>query len=145
MNVRYLAIALAGLVVLAMWHLRDPSWLATHSSGMKAWQMTDEGIRARWAGSSASFFIPADVRSFELPLRDVKDEPADRPITVTIRIDDRPVSALTLADESWHVLKVPVPEVWTSRRFRRVDVKLDRLRVHHRGIQVGEPKLVRAR
>jgi hypothetical protein len=85
----------------------------------------------------ASFFVPADARTIELPVRTTFGA-GDWPITVTVSIDDRPADRIPLADDEWHamVLRLPAPG---SRKVRRVDIRLDRNRDDDHGAMIGEP------
>jgi hypothetical protein len=124
-------------LVATMAYLRDPPWLISVSSGMRGWEMDATGVRVRWTGGHASFFVPADARSIELPLRTTFDRPSDWPITVSVAIDDRPPARLVLADPAWHrsVLIMPAPG---SRKVRRIDIRTDRTRDDNRGAALGD-------
>lgn len=125
--------ALAG----ALAYLRDPPWLADQVSGLRGWQTDREGTRVRWTAGHASFFVPAEWTSLELPLRATFASPGDWPIVATIAIDDRPADRLVLADDTWRrvVLRLPPRD---SRRVRRIDIRLDRVRDENHGILLGE-------
>ena len=126
------------LAVLA--YLRDPPWLANVSSGLTAWETDAAGIRYRWTRGHASFFVPTDAGAITLTLRSVKDTPADWPITVTTTIDDRPVHTLSFTDETWRDVTLQLPERG-KRKFRRIDLKLDRLRARQRGVQLRDVRI----
>jgi len=127
----------AVLIVAALWYLRDPAWLSSYSSGLHPWEQAEDGRRVRWTKGHASFFVPSDARRVTLPLRSLKDNPADWPITVTVTIDDRLAERLTLHDETWRELSLRLPPPG-GRRWRRIDLKLDRVRSRLRGVQLGE-------
>ena len=129
--------ALAG----ALAYLRDPPWLADQVSGLRGWQTDRDGTRVRWTSGHASFFVPAEWTGLELPLRATFDSPRDWPIVATITIDDRLADRVELADGTWRriVLRMPARG---SRRVRRIDIRLDRVRDENHGILLGE---VRAR
>ena len=126
-------VLLAALVA----YLRDPPWLANVTSGLSDPEQDPSG-EYRWTGGRASFFVPSDARSIRLSLRAMKDTPTDWPINVTITLDDRTVELVRLADETWHDLRLRLPPAG-SRRVRRVDLKLDRLRSGRRGVQLRGP------
>jgi hypothetical protein len=126
-------LALAGVLA----YLRDPPWLLTMSSGLRGWETGPDGVRFRWAGPHASFFVPADARDMRLRLRTTFDRPGEWPIAVSISIDDEPVDRLVLSDPSWRESVVRLP-ARSSRRVRRVDVRADRARDDNRAVQLGE-------
>ena len=138
----WFAVAGAGVLTLCLAYLRDPPWLGTVTSGLSAWETDDRGVRYQWTRGHASFFVPTDAGTVVLTLRSVKDAPADWPITATIRIDDRQVQAVTLADDSWRevMVRLPKPE---SRAHRRVDIVLDRVRSRQRGVQLQPVRVER--
>jgi hypothetical protein len=127
-------LALAGA---ALAYLRDPPWLLATASGLRGWGTDRDGTRYRWTGGHASFFVPADWTTIELPLRATFESPADWPIAATVTIDDRPADRVVLADDSWRRLVVRLPPQGT-RRVRRIDILLDRTRDGNRGVQLGE-------
>lgn len=135
------AAALALIGILA--YLRDPPWLLHVTSGLSTPARDESGVVFRWTRGHASFFVPADASAVALTMRSLNDTPSDRPITVTISIDDRPVQIVSFQDESWRDVNVPLPPPG-SRRVRRIDLKLDRLRSHHRGVQLRRPQVVRS-
>jgi hypothetical protein len=139
MALRYRLIAplvSAALLTAALAYLRDPPWLISVSSGMRAWEMDTSGRRYRWTGGHASLFVPADARLISIPLRTTFDSPGDPSITVSIAIDDRPVDRIVLTDPQWRLSTVRLPPKG-SRQVRRVDIRVDRTRDDNRGAAVG--------
>lgn len=118
-------------------YLRDPPWLLTMTSGMRNWQSDRAGARFRWTGGHASFFVPADARIVEIPLRAAFENPDDGTVTVRVALDDRPVDRIVLSDGSWRQSVIRLPPSG-SRRVRRVDIRVDRTRDDNHGVQVGE-------
>jgi hypothetical protein len=140
---RPLAIAFAILAcAAALAYLRDPPWLLTMTSGLREERRDPAGKTFRTRAGHASFFVPTDAASVEIPLRGVFESEKDWPITVTIAIDDRPADRLTLTDASWRVstLRLPPP---SGRRVRRIDIRADRTRSDQRAVEVGEWKSIR--
>jgi hypothetical protein len=129
-------VALAGALAL----LRDPPWLAAMTTGMKEWTVDADGRRVRWLDGRSSFFVPSDARAVRLPLRTTFDTPGDWPIQVTISLDGRPGERLILRDAAWHMVEIRLPPPG-SRRHRRIDIHLDRLRAERRGALLGEVEL----
>jgi len=136
--------AMAAVLVLTgvLWYLRDPSWLASYSSGFHPWQIASDGRPYRWTKGHASFFVPSDARRITVPLRSVNETPQDWPVTATITIDDRVVDRVTFRDEDWHELSIRLPGNAT-RHVRRVDITVDRVRSRVRGIQAATVEVSR--
>jgi hypothetical protein len=140
MTPRWRGIAFALLmsaVVAAAAYLRDPPWLLSMSSGMRAWETDETGTRARWMGGHASFFVPADARSIEVPVRTAFDHPDDWPITITVSIDDRPADRIVLENARWQKVVLVMPPRGT-RKVRRIDIRADRTRDDNRGAALGD-------
>ncbi len=141
MNVRRVSsigvIVLIAAAVLA--YLRDPPWLAGIESGFRGWQVAD-GTRYRWTDGHASFFVSAAATTVVIPARTVFG-PGDPPQRVSISIDDRKADEFILSDERWQarILLLPPPG---SRRLRRIDIRVDRVRQGNRGAQIGEVTVV---
>ena len=138
MRARRAIAVIGGAVIFAgAAYLRDPPWILSMTSGMRAWETDPAGARFRWTGGHASFFVASDARAVEIPLRTTFDGVSEWPITAVITVDDRPADRVTLRDPSWHrsVLRLPARG---SRRARRIDIRLDRTRADNRGVQVGE-------
>ena len=129
-------IAIAALIAGVV-YLRDPPWVLSYTHGLDDWHTLADGRRARWTHGRASFHVPSDLRSVTLPLRSLKQFAEDWPITAVVLVDDRPAAQVTFQHEEWHPLHVRLPPPG-SRRARRIDIKLDRLREHGRGIELGE-------
>ena len=127
------AIALLG-------YLRDPPWLLSTTSGMRAWETDADGTRVRWMGGHASLFVPASAHAVELPVRTTFDAPGDWPITVTVTIDDRTSNRLVLSDGEWHSMLVQLPAAG-RRNARRLDIRLDRTREDNHGAAIGELRI----
>lgn len=130
------AVVITTVVVAAATYLRDPPWLLSTSSGMHGWETDASGARVRWTGGHASFFVPADARAIELPLRTTFDRPDDWPITVSVAIDDRPADRIVLENAQWHQVVLVMPPRGT-RRVRRIDIRADRTRDDNRGAALG--------
>ena len=139
MKGRYVFLAIVAVVLAAGMaaYLRDPAWLLSTTSGMRGWETDERGINVRWMGGHASFFVPADARSLEIPLRTAFDRPDDWPVTLSVSIDDRPADQLVLADGRWHRIVLVMPPRGT-RKVRRIDVRADRTRDDNRGAALGE-------
>ncbi|MGH9142491.1 MAG: O-antigen ligase family protein [Vicinamibacterales bacterium] len=121
--------------------------------GFYRWETLADGTRFRWTGGYASVFVPADVNRVEIPVRLPTDGRSIRPMGVEVMIAgvDR---GRTLVDSRWAILSLPLPDTLPPIRFKRIDLKVDRvwqpalyiagsadMRVV--GVQVGEPRLFR--
>ena len=133
------AVVLAMLAMLgaALAYLRDPPWLATMTSGMRPWTTGADGTRYRWVGSHSSFFVPSTATVVTIPMRATFGTPGEWPITATISIDDRPADQVTLSHDEWRTIEFRLPE-GSSRKHRRIDIRLDRTRHDNHGVQLGE-------
>ena len=129
---------LASAMVL-LGYLRDPSWLLSTTSGMRAWETDVDGSRVRWMGGHASLFVPASARAVEIPMRTTFDS-GDWPVTVTVAVDDRMTGRIVLSDDEWHSMLVQLP-TGGRRRVRRVDIRLDRTRDDNHGAAIGELRI----
>jgi hypothetical protein len=130
-----IAIALAGV----LWYLRDPSWLAQQTTGLRGWERAADGRAYRWSGGHASFFVPARAQQLRIPVATTFDWNQPRggePMLVTFTIDDRRAGRLLLDDEKVRevVLDLPPPG---SRRVRRVDVRTSITRDGNHGVMIG--------
>jgi hypothetical protein len=132
-------------VVALLAHLHDPPWLATATFGMRDWE-EDAGVRFRWTGGHAAFYVPADVVRMVMPMR-VGQASAERtPLRVAVSVDDTLVSVVTLDDQAaWSRAVVAVPQRATGRRVRRVDVRVARTTADmNYGVQLGAVELAGA-
>jgi hypothetical protein len=131
------AIVAAAVVIAVLAYLRDPPWLIGIESGFRGWQNGEGGVRYRWTDGHASFFVPSSAPSITFPARVTFDSRDDPPVLVSIAIDDRPADAFELRDDRWLTRRLVMPPPGT-RRVRRIDIRVDRLRSGNRGIQLGE-------
>jgi hypothetical protein len=139
MNRRRVLFAVVATIAVAasLAYLRDPSWLAGIESGLRGWHTGPDGVRYRWTDGHASFFVPAASSSLTIPTRVTFDQPGDPPVLVSISIDDRPADQFELRDDRWLTRRLAMP-LPGSRRLRRIDIRVDRVRSGNRGIQLGE-------
>lgn len=133
-------VAVLAIASLLGW-LRDPPWLAGMSSGLGDWIVDESGTRARWAAGRSAFFVPADARTVRFALRTTFDDPNDWPVVVSVTLDDRPVERVTLDDPAWRVVEIVMPTAG-SRRHRRIDLHVNRLRAEARGVLLSEIVIV---
>lgn len=131
---------LAGLgaiaLIAALAYLRDPPWLAGLESGFRGWEAGPDGTRYRWTSGHASLFVPATTPAIVIPAK-TTFAPGDPPVRFSVAIDDRPVTSDVLTSDSWFQRSVPLPPPG-SRRVRRIDLRVDRVRAGNRGVQIGE-------
>ncbi len=134
--------ALLLVLAAALIYLREPAWMAGVTSGLGGWD-GPAGARFRWTSGHASFFVPSDATALVLPLKAVVAAPGDRPVTVDVSVDDRWLATIDLPDPSaWVRTTLPLPRKTTSRRLRRIDLRVSRtLGGLNRGVQLGEIEL----
>jgi len=140
MTARKVAIAVLAIALIAvLTYLRDPAWLAGIESGFGPWTAEADGTRFRWASTHASFFVPSDRREMTLAVRaPIEGTNSWRPI-VSVTVDDQLRARVELADGNWKDLTVDLRHE-TSRRVRRIDVRVEPARDGARAIQAGVPQ-----
>jgi len=142
---RWIVIAAIGAVLAgAIASLHDPPWAGGITSGMRAWEEDSQGTRFRWTTGRASFFIPADARTLTLPLKAVFPGKNSRPTVVAFSVDGRWLADVELPDPTqWVRTPLPLPRRETARRFRRVDLHVNRTAVGAfiLGVMTGEASL----
>ena len=129
------------LLLGVLGYLRDPPWLGEVTSGMRAWEEDPPGTRFRWTTGRASFFVPSDALAMTLPLRAVFPGVNGRPVTVSVSVDDRWLANIDLPrPDAWVHTVLPLPRRATTRRFRRVDLHVNRtaVGVFILGVMTGE-------
>lgn len=140
---RRAAVAMLGaLLVAALVYLRDPAWLAGVESGFHGWATDAQGVRFRWTMAHASFFVPASATAIDIPVSVSFDAPQDAFVVASITVDDAAAGRIMLTDGRWHTVRVRLPQAG-SRRVRRVDLRVDRLRTGRRGVKVGDVRVLR--
>lgn len=132
---RILTAAACLVIVGAIIYLRDPPWLASIESGFGRPERDSDGVSYRWTSGHASFFVRSDAATLTIPIRAAGT--IGSPVIVSITIDDRPADRLTLSDDRWNESVLRLAGA-TSRRHRRVDIRVNRTRAGNRGVQVGE-------
>jgi hypothetical protein len=115
-------------VVAALAYLYDPPWIGGVTSGMRGWDYSLPDTVFRWTNGRASMFIPSDARAVMIPLRSGFPGPLGGPVSVEIAVDGRFLSTVTLTDpESWVRQELPLGRRSTHRRFRRIDLHVNRV------------------
>ena len=127
------------LLFAAAISLRDPPWIGGMTSGLRGWEGPPE-TRFRWTSGHASFFVPRDATTMTLPLKAVFPSASGRPVSVSISVDDRWLATVELPDPSaWVRHTLPLPRRATPRRFRRIDLRVNRtVGPFNLGVQLGE-------
>jgi hypothetical protein len=129
------------LIFVALGYLRDPPWAGRITSGMRDWEEDPPGTRFRWTAGRASFFVPRDATAMTLPLRAVFPGPNGQPVLVSVSVDDRWLADIELRHpDEWVRSVLPLPRRASSRRFRRVDLHVNRtaVGVFILGVMTGE-------
>jgi hypothetical protein len=134
------ALACMALTVALLWYLHDPPWVAQTTTGFHRWEERPPGMRFRWTNGHASFFVPSDARVLALPLRGAFPGPNGGPVVVKMSVDDRWLADIVLDDpDVWERMQLPLPRRPTHRRFRRIDLRVDRVNPNgNLGVQTGE-------
>jgi O-antigen ligase len=146
-----IAIAIASPVLTSRAEIGPPQSQAV--DGFYAWETLEDGTRFRWTGQYASLFVPADVTRVEIPVRLPTDGRSIRPMGVEVMTaaTDR---GRTIVDATWAILSLPLPPATPPARFKRIDLRVDRVwqpalyiggsaDLRSVGVQVGEPRLFR--
>lgn len=130
----------AALIIALLAFLYDPPWSAEMTTGFHRWEQHQAGVRFRWTNGHASFFVPADATMVTVPMRAAFPGPDGAAVIVKVSVDDRWLADIALDDsDAWVHPRLPLPRKPTHRSFRRVDVRVGRVRTDgNLGIQTGE-------
>jgi O-antigen ligase len=90
------------------------------SFGMSRWSPASGGPRIRSVGRHAVFFVQADARGVELPLR--AKQPFDPPATVEIHLNGRLGDRIVLPPDGWRPYRLVLGAQPQHERFHRVDL-----------------------
>jgi hypothetical protein len=126
-------------VAAALAYLHDPPWVGSVTSGLGPWEREPAGSRFRWTSAHATFYVPSDISVMTLPIKGLFGETDGRPGTVDVSEDDRWLATFTLPDSSWIRPRLPLARGSSSRRYRRIDVRVSRTIGSRRlGVKLGE-------
>jgi len=139
---RLLTAGVAVAAACALFYLRDPAWLITHTTGLRPWERSADGTAFRWSGRHASFFVPSDARAVLVPISTTFDPRGDQPMVVTIAIDDEIAARVLLENADWKHVTLTLPPR-SHRRVRRVDVRTSVTREDNHGVRIGELEVSR--
>ena len=128
-------------LLAALGYLRDPPWLINQTTGLRNWEQRAGEPRYRWSGGHASFFVPSNAASVEVPVSTTFDGRDARPMMVTISIDDVVAARAVLTDAAWKRVAVQLPPPG-HRRVRRVDIRTSVTREDNHGVRVGEVTVI---
>ena len=95
--------------------------------GFYRWETLEDGTRFRWTGPYASLFVPADVTRVEIPIRLPTDGRSIRPMGVEVMtggIDRAGPGRRHVGDHQPSLCRTAVCR---RRRFKRIDLKVDRV------------------
>lgn len=127
------------MVAAALAWLYDPPWLIDQTTGLRKWEEHD-GLRFRWSGAHASFFVPSSAGAFEMPVSTSFTD-GDEPMMVTVSVDDQVAARTILSDSGWKPVNVPLPPPG-RRKVRRIDVRTSVTREGNRGVRIGPLEFV---
>jgi hypothetical protein len=136
---RALIVVVACATLAALGWLYDPPWLINQTTGLRRWEERD-GLHFRWSGAHASFFVPSSARAFEMPVS-TSFADGDKPMMVTVSVDDQVVARTVLSDPGWKRIRVPLPPPG-RRKVRRIDVRTSITRDGNRGVRIGPLEFV---
>jgi hypothetical protein len=133
------------LTIAALAYLYDPPWIAGMTTGFHRWQQHPAGFPFRWTNGHASFFVPADATMLTIPMRAAFSDPESPPVIVKVSVDDRWLADFVLDEpDAWVRPRLPMPRTPTRRSWRRVDVRINRVRPDgNLGIQMAEVSIER--
>jgi hypothetical protein len=119
-----IAIVCAGTALTADAAVAPPALPSV--DGFYAWETLDTGTRFRWTGPYASLFVPAEVTDVEIPMRLPVDGRSVKPMDVAITTSgiDR---GRTMVGASWTVVRLHLPDTVPPTRYKRIDLKVDRV------------------
>jgi hypothetical protein len=130
-------LAILGVLVCALWYLRDPAWLLGQTTGLRRPERSADGSVFRWSGGHASFFVPSARRTVRIPVATTFDAGGSAPMVVSVFVDDVRAARVLLTDETWHDVTVELPPEG-SRRVRRIDIRTSVVREDNHGVKIGE-------
>jgi O-Antigen ligase len=118
--------------------------------GLSDWR-SDDGMKWRWSGPTATLFVDGQARLVEIPLRGTL--PSGEPQQVEVRVDGQLANRVAVGRE-WQRLRTLVPES-TSSSPRRIDLLISPTWVPAEvlprntdrrvlGVRIGEVKVVMA-
>lgn len=132
------ALALAGAVAVAA-YLHDPPWAGTITSGLRDWEQDSSGATFRWTSGHSSLFVPAAATAVTIPLRSLFPET----FLVDVSVDDRWLATIPVRQKDvWVRTELPLPRKPVSRRFRRLELRLNRtVGPFNLGVELGPLEL----
>lgn len=131
---RVTILVLSCAVAAALAWLYDPPWLIEQTTGLRRWEERD-GQRFRWSGAHASFFVSSSAGAFAIPVSTTFAD-GDRPMLVTVSVDDLVAARVILTDAGWKRVTVRLPSPG-RRKVRRIDVRTSITREGNRGVRIG--------
>jgi hypothetical protein len=128
------------VVVVAGWYLHDPPWAGDVTSGLRPWEEDPPGTHFRWTNGRASFFVPSLASEMTLQIRALFPSRDGRPVIVSVSVDDQRLFDVELRHPTdWELITTPLPRRGTSRRYRRVELRVNRVvGPFNLGVQLGE-------
>jgi hypothetical protein len=126
-------------VVGALGYLYNPPWLADYTTGLQPWDQDSDGVRYRWTKARASLYVPASAGRIDVPLAALFRTEDRSPFVVDVRVDGIAAGRAVLADQHWTHLTIRMPRSRTWRRFRRLDISVNRTWEYEGyGVKLGE-------
>ena len=93
------------------------------SSGLYGWEVeAPAGRRFRWSGGQATLFVPPDTGHVRIPVRALHATRTTGPVDVEVSVGGRHLTSLSLPDERWVDLRVPLAR--PAERFHRIGLRV---------------------
>ena len=83
--------------------------------------------------------MPSEWTVITVPLKARAFDADALPVVVELSVDGRQMDRVSLRDEHWSVRRLAVSAMPSSRRYRRMDIRVNRVwSDSHLGVQLGE-------
>jgi hypothetical protein len=134
----FVLVLCAGLA--GLWGLRDPAWLGDYTYGLRPETEDGTGRVFRWTSGHASFYVPSSARVAQIDLAGHEWFPVQGAIYVDGRLAQR-----VRLDDHWQRLSIDTAVAPSTRRHRRIDLRVARTWGPERlGVRLGWPLAHRA-
>jgi hypothetical protein len=121
--------------------------LARVTYGFHTWETDSVGVRYRWTGRRATFFVPGDTRIVDLPVRAARLESLP-PFVVDVRLDGLRGDEVWLEHDTWQRVRLTMPpednldfhriDLFVSPSWRPEEVLPESSDARQLGVMVGE-------
>jgi O-antigen ligase len=87
--------------------------------GVSGWQMSEDGVRYRWADGHAILFVPGRTAGCVVKLRSTGEG-----VQVELGLDGRAGNVVHVAADRWTDVRMFLPRTNRAAQFRRLDVRI---------------------